>query len=177
MNGKLKIRSIIFWVFVSILIVYLFSFTVSARWEENKSDSKQAPDFSLPNLEGKQVKLSDFKGKVIILDFWATWCPPCRMEIPDFIDLYKTYQDTGLVILGVALDQEGEKVVKPFAKKQGINYPILMGNAQVVQKYGGIQGIPTTFIINQEGKIITTFLGYRPKKVFEEEVKKLLKIK
>jgi thiol-disulfide isomerase/thioredoxin len=113
-----------------------------------------APEFSLTDLNGKTVNLSQYKGKVIILDFWATWCPPCRSEIPHFIDLYNRYQDKGLVVIGIALDDEGAKVVKPFVDEYKINYPVILGNADVQKAYGGIQGIPTTFIINKNGTLV-----------------------
>jgi len=130
-----------------------------------------APDFTLQDISGKEVSLSDFKGKVIILNFWATWCPPCRKEIPVFIELYKKYKDEGLVIIGISLDREGEKVLIPFVKKFGINYPVLIGTKKVVDAYGGIRGIPTTFIIDKKGKIRKKHIGLplNPKEFFENE--------
>jgi len=133
-----------------------------------------APDFTLPNLEGNRLTLSDFKGKVIILNFWATWCPPCREEIPDFVELYGEYKDEGLVIIGVNLDRGDSRAVKQFSKNYKINYPIVTGNVNVTQDYGGIRGIPTTFIIDRKGNIKEKYVGYRPKATFEEAVKKLL---
>jgi len=133
-----------------------------------------APDFSLTDLNGKTVTLSQYKGKVIILDFWATWCPPCRSEIPHFIDLYNRYQDKGLVIIGVALDEEGAKVVKPFVDEYKMNYPVLLGNADIQKAYGGIQGIPTTFIIDKNGKVVDMFTGYRDEPVFEKRIQALI---
>lgn len=131
-----------------------------------------APAFSLPDLTGKAVPLSDFRGKVVVLDFWATWCPPCRREIPDFIDLQRTYGPRGLQIVGIALD-EPEKV-EAFVRQNGMDYPVLMGSDEVAALYGGIDGIPTTFLIDRQGKIAARFEGFRPKSVFEEEIKKLL---
>ena len=124
------------------LIFLIFS---SNSTQAQLQEGTKAPAFTLKNLDGKSVKLSDFKGKVLIIDFWATWCPPCKAEIPDFIDLYKTYQKKGLVILGIALDDK-EKVSK-FAKDYNINYPIVIGDQSISALYGGITGIPTTFII------------------------------
>ena len=140
------------------------------------SEDNQAPNFVLKNLHGKTVKLSDFQGKVIILDFWATWCPPCQAEIPHFVELQKDYGEKGLQIIGISLDRGRLKVVKSFARKYKINYPVLLGNIEVTQKYGGIRGIPTTFIIDQKGRIVKKFVGYRDKKIFESEIKKLLNI-
>ena len=153
------------------LIIVFLSFTqlFAQRKIENQKNSNKAPDFTLEDLNGKNVKLSDFKGKVVIINFWATWCPPCKAEIPDFIELYKTYQKKGLVILGIALDNK-EKVVK-FVKDNGINYPVLMGNQEVSNLYGGISGIPTSFVVDRKGIIKNVFVGLRSKEVFEQNIK------
>lgn len=131
-----------------------------------------APAFTLTDLSGKPVSLSDFRGKVVILDFWATWCPPCKKEIPDFVELQKQYGSQGLQIVGIALDQPNK--VMDFTKQNGINYPVLLGNEATTVTYGGIDGIPTTFIIDKKGKIINRFEGFRPRSVFESEIRKLL---
>ncbi len=137
---------------------------------------KDAPDFTLPDLEGNSLTLSDFKGRVIILNFWATWCPPCRKEIPDFIELYEKYKDEGLLIIGVSLDRGDSRTVKQFSKNYKINYPIVLGNVNVTQDYGGIRGIPTTFVIDRKGNIKKKYVGYRSRAIFEEAVKRLLEI-
>ncbi len=136
------------------------------------TDARIAPDFSLVRADGGMMGIGDLRGKVVILDFWATWCAPCKREIPDFIDLQKTYGDRGLVVMGVALDKRD--AVDAFIEQQGINYPILYGDKQISQLYGGITGIPTTFIIDRDGVIREKFVGYRPRKTFEEAIKKLL---
>jgi peroxiredoxin len=133
-----------------------------------------APNWDLKDLNGKSVKLSDFKGKVVILDFWATWCPPCRAEIPNFIDLQTQYKDKGLVIVGISLDQGGPGVVSAFVQAQKINYPIVMGDEGVSTAYGNIQAIPTTFIIDTNGNIVGRHEGYTEKSAFESEIQKLL---
>jgi peroxiredoxin len=131
-----------------------------------------APAFTLPDINGRSVSLSQFRGKVVVLDFWATWCPPCKREIPDFIALQSAYSAKGLQVVGVALDEPGP--VKAYAAQNGMNYPVLLGTNDIAQKYGGIEGIPTTFIIDKSGKIVNRFEGFRPKEVFESEIKKLL---
>jgi peroxiredoxin len=136
--------------------------------------SGDAPVWELKDVDGKAVKLSDFKGKVVILDFWATWCPPCRKEIPGFVELQEAYKDKGLVVIGVSLDEEGAAVVKPFMTEYKVNYPMVIGDGKTVEAYGGISGIPTTFIIDKEGKIKSVHVGYRPKETFEAEIKALL---
>ncbi|MFA5085323.1 MAG: TlpA disulfide reductase family protein [Candidatus Omnitrophota bacterium] len=132
-----------------------------------------APDFSLSDTNGKTVSLSEFKGKVVILDFFASWCPPCKQEIPDFIELERTYGGKDFSVIGVALvsaDEAGE-----FAGKMGINYPVLVDDGKVSELYGPIRSIPTTFIIDKSGRIVKMYIGFRPKDIFEADIKGLLK--
>ena len=136
--------------------------------------SKAAPEWQLEDLEGKSVKLSDFKGKVVILNFWATWCPPCRREIPSFVSLQKEYGDKGLVIIGVSLDEKGPAAVKPFISKMGINYPVVMGDPKVAADYGGIAVVPTTFVIDRNGNVAAMHEGDAPRATFESDIKPLL---
>jgi cytochrome c biogenesis protein CcmG/thiol:disulfide interchange protein DsbE len=133
-----------------------------------------APDFALENLDGDIVKLSDYHGKVVFLNFWATWCPPCRAEIPYFIELVEQYGDDGFEVIGVDVDPRDFSKVPNFVAQQGINYPVLYDTKGVSQIYGGIQSIPTTFVINRNGKVVDQIIGSRPKHVFESIVKKWL---
>jgi peroxiredoxin len=133
-----------------------------------------APNWQLKNLDGKPVQLSDFKGKVVVLDFWATWCPPCREEIPDLVALQNQYRDKGVVVVGVSLDQGGAGPVAAFAKAQGMNYPIVLGDENVTGQYGDIQGIPTTFIIGRDGKVSAMHMGATDKATFDGDIKKVL---
>jgi Tol biopolymer transport system component/peroxiredoxin/DNA-directed RNA polymerase subunit RPC12/RpoP len=135
---------------------------------------KPAPFFTLQDLSGKRISLSEFKGKVVILDFWATWCPPCVVEIPHFIALYEQYKDQGLAVVGISTDRKGVGIVRSFAQKNHINYPILMADGRVQAAYGGIRAIPTTFIIDSAGIIRHQYIGYRDKSVFETAIKPLL---
>lgn len=134
----------------------------------------RAPAWELPDLDGRAVKSGDFAGKVVILDFWATWCPPCRAEIPHFVELQREYGEKGLMIVGVSLDEKGPAVVKPFAGKFGINYPLVMGDQRIVEAFGGIEGIPTTFVIDRQGNIVKRHVGYGSKAEFESAIKPLL---
>ena len=157
------------------LFLLLSSFNITpAVAAQNDIIGKAAPSFTVLDLNGKEVSLSDFNGKVVILDFWATWCPPCVKEIPHFIELYKEYKNQGLAILGISVDQQGIGVVKAFNKKYKINYPIVMANRQVVNGYSNIRSIPTTFVIDPAGKIRRMYVGYREKSVFEADIKALL---
>jgi peroxiredoxin len=135
---------------------------------------KPAPAFTLQDLNGKSISLSDFRGKVVILDFWATWCPPCVREIPHFIELYEQYKDRGFAMVGISLDHAGISTVKSFVRKYRVNYPILMADGQVGNAYGGIPSIPTTFVIDSAGNIRKKYVAYHDKAVFEADLKKLL---
>jgi peroxiredoxin len=142
--------------------------------QSSQSNYPVAPDFSLTDHNGKTVKLSDYKGQVVILDFWATWCGPCRMEIPGFVKLYNKYQDKGVHIIGVSLDRDGWTPVRPFMQQYNIDYSIVLGNQQVVSAYGGINAIPTTFIINKDGQVVDKVVGYKPDTYFESAINKWL---
>jgi len=141
---------------------------------EIKDDGVKATDFELESTKGNKVKLSDYKGKIVIVDFWATWCPPCREEIPSFVQLQKVYKSE-LQILGVSLDTDTKNDLAPFMEKYKMNYPVLFANNEIVNNYGGIEAIPTTFVIDQNGNIINSFIGYHDKSVFVAEIERLLK--
>lgn len=147
--------------------------------KEKESPAKiawgNAPDFTLKRIgEGDYTLSKEAKNKVVILDFFATWCGPCKMEIPGFVELYQEYKDQGLEIIGASVDGDPPKVIPSFANKYGIDYPILIADPMIVAAYGGIRGIPTTFIIDKKGNVVNKHVGYVSKKVFEEEIKELL---
>jgi thiol-disulfide isomerase/thioredoxin len=138
------------------------------------AELQRAPAWELQDVSGKTVKLSDFKGQVIVLDFWATWCGPCREEIPGFMALQKKYAGKGLVIIGVSMDEEGWAVVTPFIGKMGITYPMVLGTPEVAAKYGDVEALPTTFIINRAGRIAAAHEGRTDEATLESEIKPLL---
>lgn len=144
----------------------------------NKIDTivnAQAKDFSLLSIENKTVTLADFKDKIVILNFWATWCPPCQKEIPDFISFYEKYRDKGVAIVGIAIDEEGVNVVKPFAEKHKMNYPVLIGNENIIADYGAMVSVPTSFLIDKSGKVYKKYSGYHSIDDYQKDVDSLLK--
>lgn len=147
---------------------------VNAASLKPDKDRKTAPDFELKDVNGKSVRLSDFKGKVVVLDFWATWCGPCKIEIPWFVEFERKYKDRGFAVLGVSEDEDGWTSVKPFVKEVGINYRVVIGNDRTTESYGGIEGLPTTFVIDRDGKIAAVHVGLAAKQDFEDAIEKLL---
>jgi thiol-disulfide isomerase/thioredoxin len=133
-----------------------------------------APAWKLRDLEGHEVSSDQFKGKVLVVDFWATWCGPCVGEIPGYIALQKKYGPAGLVIVGVSLDQKGPDHVRRFAQAKGMNYIVVMGDDQVVEAFGGIAAIPTTFLISREGRILHQKTGAVPPEEYERLVQAAL---
>jgi len=142
-----------------------------------QGNRKPAPAFTLKDAEGKSVSLEDYKGKVVLLNFWATWCGPCKIEIPWFVAFEQKYKDKGFAVLGVAMDEEGFKVVKPYVDEQKINYRILGGNDAVGTLYGGVESLPTSFVIDREGKIAATHIGLVSKSDYEDQIVELLEDK
>lgn len=133
-----------------------------------------AADFELVDLSGKTVKLSDFRGKAVLLNFWATWCSPCKVEMPWFVDLQQRYGPEGLVVLGVAMDDSGKDVIAEFANEMNVNYTVLLGKEAVADAYGSVQFLPTTFYIDRQGKVIDRVFGLVSRKEIEDNVKKAL---
>ena len=138
------------------------------------NDRKAAPDFTLTGMNGVSVKLSDYRGKVVLLNFWATWCGPCKAEIPWFVEFEKLYKDRGFAMLGVSMDEDGWQAVQPFIKQRGVNYPVMIGNDHVAQLYGGIDSLPSTFLIDREGRIASMHLGLVSRHDYEAEILKLI---
>ncbi len=140
-----------------------------------QDNGNKAPDFTLSSVNGEDVSLSDYKGKVVIVDFWATWCPPCRKGIPDLISLQNEYKDK-VKVIGISLDRENTKDGVPgFVDRMGINYPVVYFNDKVIIDFGGVNAIPTTFIIDQKGNIVKKMVGLYPKSEYESQIKELIK--
>jgi cytochrome c biogenesis protein CcmG/thiol:disulfide interchange protein DsbE len=138
-------------------------------------DRHAAPDFALKDADGKTVHLSDYRGKVVLLDFWATWCGPCKIEIPWFMDIERKNKDKGFEVLGVSMDDNGWEDVKPFLAELQVNYRVVIGNDDTAKNYGGVDALPTTFLIDREGKIAAIHIGLASRREFEDGVEELLR--
>jgi peroxiredoxin len=149
--------------------------SVSAASVKAEKERRAAPDFALKDAEGKLVHLSDYRGKVVLLDFWATWCGPCKIEIPWFMDFQRQNQEKGLVVLGISMDDEGWEIVKPYLASMKVNYRVVIGNDHTAQLYGGVDALPTTFLIDRDGKIAAVHVGLVDRKDFENGIDELLR--
>ena len=148
--------------------------TVGVGADTTPSNSrKMAPDFTLTDSNGASIRLSDYKGKVVLLDFWATWCHGCKLEIPWYMEFQQKYKDKGLSVIGVAMDEDGWKSVKPFIEKTKINYAIVVGNQQLASKFGA-DSLPVTLLIDREGKIAESHAGMVDKAAFEKDLQMLV---
>jgi peroxiredoxin len=139
-----------------------------------KLQGKAAPDFELASLDGKKLKLSDFHGKAVLLNFWATWCEPCKIEMPWFVDLQNKYGSQGFQVLGIAMDDASPSDIADFAKKMGVNYPIVIGKEAVGDQYGGIPYLPSTFYIDRDGKVVERVFGLVSRSEIEANIQKAM---
>ena len=153
--------------------VMLTGFFVGAALFSGGATADKAPDFSLQTPEGKVIKLSDYQGKVVVLNFWATWCPPCRTEIPDFVAVYNSYRKKGLEIIGIAVNSPASQIQKAVRDNK-ITYPVVISDGKVEASYGGINAVPTTFFIDRKGQIVKKYIGALDKKTLEDMIKGLL---
>jgi peroxiredoxin len=165
-----------------IVAVALLSLTgCSAPWAveaaanvKPEKERKRAPNFALKDATGKTLKLSEYHGKVVLLNFWATWCDPCQEEIPWFIDFQQSYKDRDFAVVGVSMDDDGWESVKPFVEKKKINYRVVIGTEQVSGLYGGIEALPTSFIIDRKGRIAAVHVGLVSKSTYQHDILNLL---
>jgi peroxiredoxin len=140
----------------------------------DNSHRAHAPDFALKDAQGRLVHLADYQGKVVLLDFWATWCGPCKIEIPWFMEFQRKYKDRGFEVLGVSMDDDGWKAITPFVNQKKINYRIVLGDDKTGDQYGGLEALPTTFVIDRNGRIASVHVGLAGKKDFADAIEKLL---
>ncbi len=135
-----------------------------------------APDFSLQDLTGQPLNLASYRGKVVLLDFWATWCAPCRGEIPHFVEFQDKYRDQGLQVIGISMD-DGPKPVREFYQEFKMNYPVALGNEKVAQSYGGVLGLPVTFLIGRDGRVAAKYIGEVQMSTLREAIESQLQAK
>ncbi len=163
---------------LSLVLAACSSFSSNPRAAGNgalkpESQRKAAPDFSLKDANGKTVQLSDYRGKVVLLNFWATWCGPCKLEIPWFVEFERKHKDQGFAVVGISMDDDGWDAVRPFISQMGVNYRVLVGNDEVAQNYGGVDSLPTTFLIDRAGKIAAVHIGLVSKSSYEKDLEEL----
>src|ERR1700692_1136127 len=135
---------------------------------------KPAPNFSLKDSDGNAVNLTDYRGKVVLVNFWATWCGPCEAEIPWFIEFEKKYKDQGFAVLGVSMDDDGWKSVRPYIASHKINYRIMIGSQVISDQFGEIESLPTSFVLDRQGRIASNHVGLIDKVDYQNEIVKLL---
>jgi peroxiredoxin len=136
--------------------------------------ARRAPDFALEQMNGDTFRLSDHSGEIVVLNFWATWCPPCRQEIPGFITLQEEFEEQGVIFVGVSLNKDGFSSVRPYAEKMGINYPLVVDDGSVAPQYGGIRILPSTVLIGPEGTIQHRKVGYFPEEQLRSQLNAML---
>jgi len=156
----------------SLVFVLLFSLFFSAC--QGNAGSTRAPDFTLLDVNSKMVNLSDFKGKMVLINFFATYCPPCRAEIPDFIKLQDKYRDKGFVVVGISTDEDWKEVLPDFIKRKGINYPVLIATSKVIKDYGNVYALPTSFLLDKNHNIVKKFNGMVSESELEPLITQLL---
>lgn len=173
-------------VLISLAVMLILGATLATAQESQKEqrhgspvapeNGALAPDFTLKQVggRGKPMSLSSLKGKAVLLNFWATWCGPCKIEMPWLVELQKKYGPQGLQVVGVAMDDAGEKAITAFAHKMGVNYVILQGTEAVADLYGGLDGLPTTFFLDRTGKVVDQAMGLESESLMEDAIKKSL---
>jgi len=169
--GNSPLRACRFSLYAALLAGLLFA--SGSAFAQNPLLHKPAPSFVRNSLSGQPVNMSSYRGKVVLLNFWATWCAPCQLEMPRFAAWQKQYGPQGLQILGVSMD-DGPEGVHKLVNKLRINYPVVMGDEQIGTLYGGILGLPVTFLIDRQGQVIARFQGEADLNAMEEQIKQLL---
>src|SRR5713101_3898417 len=159
------------------IVFVVLCFALPVRPQTNLvevNSRKAAPDFTLADSKGATIKLSNYRGRVVLLDFWATWCEGCKVEIPWYMEFQKKYNESGLSVVGVSMDEDGWKSVKPFLEEKKVNYPVVIGDWDLAKSFG-ITALPVTLLIDRDGKIADLHAGMVDREAFESEIQILLK--
>ncbi len=174
MPSTLTSKRLVIWIVVAACLagLYFYGCHRMPAWQLATS-GKIAPDFNVTDLDGRKLTLSDYKGKVVLLDFWATWCAPCRAEIPHFVEMQTTYGPQGFQVIGISMDDDA-KPVREFYREFKLNYPVAVGDDKLADSYGGVLGLPVNFIIDRDGHIYSKHIGATSASVFNQEVSDLL---
>ena len=159
---------------VALSVVVLILLTSVTLAQGESAAPTKAPNFKLKAADGKTIELAKLKGKVVVVNFWATWCAPCRAEVPGFIDVYEKYKNKGVEIVGISLDEEGWGKVKPYISKSKVNYPVVIDGFKAAQEYGNVNVIPTTFFVDKNGNIKQKHIGMLDKESLEKILKEML---
>jgi len=165
----------------TLAILAVIAFIATRHWSRPTGSMRRgnavthplAPDFSLTDLSGQTLQLAHYRGKVVLLNFWATWCAPCRSEIPRFVDLQNVYDREGLQIVGISLDDDPKRV-HAFYQQLRMNYPVAIGDAKLAEQYGGVLGLPVSFLIGRDGRIYAKYAGETDISMIGREIKSLL---
>jgi len=177
MNTNKTVRNKALFVSICLWSVLVFSWAMPAFGGDSlikEAERQRAPEFALPDTQGAIAQMTDFEGKVVLVNFWATWCVPCKEEIPWFIEFERTYQDQGFAVIGISLDEKGFDVARPYMQKMGMNYRVLMGDARTAYKYGNVDSLPVTFLIDKQRRVAAIHFGLVSKKKIAAEIRKLL---
>jgi peroxiredoxin len=176
MNTNKKTKTFVFirvhsWLFLVFLFV---SPRLAADSLIKEAERQRAPDFALPDADGNTAQIADYQGKVVLVNFWATWCVPCKEEIPWLIEFERTFKEQGFAVIGISLDEKGFDVARPYMQKMGMNYRVAIGDDRTAYKYGNVESLPVTFLIDRQRRVAAIHFGLVSKKKIAEEIRKLL---
>lgn len=161
---------------VSSALVLFLAGCSHPRELKSEGQRQKAPNFTLKDADGNPVNLTDYRGKVVLVNFWATWCGPCEIEIPWFVEFEKKYKDQGFAVLGLSMDDDGWKSVRPYIASHKINYRVMIASEVVSQQFGDIEALPTSFVLDRQGRIATNHVGLVDKRDYQNEILKLLEV-
>jgi cytochrome c biogenesis protein CcmG/thiol:disulfide interchange protein DsbE len=157
-------------------VVLILAACSHPRELKSEGQRQKAPNFTLKDADGNPVNLTDYRGKVVLVNFWATWCGPCEIEIPWFVEFEQKYKDQGFAVLGLSMDDDGWKAVRPYIASHKINYRVMIASEVVSQQFGDIEALPTSFVLDRQGRIATNHVGLVDKRDYQNEILKLLEV-